>query len=192
MVSGPHLVCAHTGMLAYDPKAKDGFGSGVVVGNGKCVITAAHVVDAVSLSDIKVFENKVQNDMIVPTGNTISVARVTKHPYYKGTSEPHEGGSAFDMAVVELTTKMEANPWKVSQTRGKIHQNTTLYGWGTLTASPSKYPEQLRSGANKIVSTSDRGCKQWYEIVGAICMMNEDGTAVGLNCGGDLGGGGQL
>ncbi|KAK7747132.1 hypothetical protein SLS62_009187 [Diatrype stigma] len=164
------------------------FGSGVVVGNGKCVITAAHVVKGKTPGGLKVFKNKKEQNMIIRTDTSVTASSIHIHPLYTGTSDPEEHPSAYDFAVVELESTMDTSPWKVSLTRGG-YQDVTLYGWGSISMSPATFPAELRSAVNKnrdVDSWSQ--CKGWSNIVGAICIMNPSSSAQGLNCGGDSGG----
>ncbi|KAI2622177.1 trypsin-like cysteine/serine peptidase domain-containing protein [Hypomontagnella submonticulosa] len=173
---------------------QDNFGSGVVLGNGRCVITAAHVVQGKSPADLKVFRNREDEGTIVRTDTCVKGSSIHVHPLYMGTSNPEEDPSAYDFAVVEVDSTMNASPWKVSQSRGG-YQDINLYGWGSIPKSPATYPPDLRSAVNKNRALDYWSqCRRWKDIVGAICMMNQESSPPnnappeGLNCGGDSGG----
>lgn len=166
------------------------FGSGVVLGNGKCVITAAHVVSGSEARNLKIFKNKKEQGNIIRTENSVAGSSIHIHPMYDGTPDPNEDAPAYDFAVVELASAMDASPWKVSETRGGA-LDLTMYGWGSISdvISPTIYPDELRSAVNKNSATSSSECRQWYNIVGAICVTrSKPNSAEGLNCKGDSGG----
>jgi len=167
---------------------EDNFGSGVVLGNGKCVITAAHVVHGQQASNLKIYKNRVDGTKIVRTATSVEVSQINIHPMYRGTSDQFEDPSAYDFAVVELASVLDASPWKVSTSRGDYY-DATLYGWGSISRAPFQYPTDLRSAINKNrdINWWDQ-CSKWRNIVGAICIMNINNQPTGLNCGGDSGG----
>ncbi|XDG03927.1 hypothetical protein ABKA04_003542 [Annulohypoxylon sp. FPYF3050] len=122
------------GAVASDPNAigvvhlqsrynKDDRHTGVVLGNGKCLITAAH---AAHKNDI-VFKNKKGQNNISDTDDWVAISSVHKHPMWTGRNTIYHDPSAYDFAVVELESRMDASPWKISQNRGG-YQDITLYG----------------------------------------------------------------
>lgn len=163
------------------------FGSGVVLGNGKCVITAAHVVKNWEARNLKFFKNKQERGNIIRTENSVAGSSIHIHPMYDGTSDPNEEPSAYDFAVVELASAMDTSPWKVSETRGGA-LDLTMYGWGSISSAPATFPGELRSAVNKNSATSSSKCRQWSNIVGAICVTSSKSNSAGLNCQGDSGG----
>nr|ALO18961.1 trypsin-like serine protease [Epichloe festucae var. lolii] len=171
-------------------------GSGVVIGNGRCVITAAHVVKGLSERNLSVYKNKVEQGKITPTNDWVGASKINIPSQYQGTSNPQEEPSAYDFAVVELASAMATSPWKVSQTRGGA-LDLTMYGWGNISRNPpdpNMYPDELRSAVNKNSNIQGPECKDWKNFVGAICVMSSKPNSVGrpsaegLNCDGDSGG----
>lgn len=129
--------------------------------------------------------------MILRTNTSVGSIDIHIHPNYTGASDTTGDTSSYNIAVVELEPTMDSSPWKISQTKHGF-DNVTLYAWGHIgvpTTPPDTYPTELRSALD-VYRTIDQWsqCGGWKNASGGICIMNESGSAKGLNCDSDTGG----
>jgi len=170
------------------------YGSGIVLGNGKCMLTAAHVANGHEC-DMVIYKNQLSGsagaETVTYTDQFVGATYVDAHPRWKNCDDPTrpENYCAFDLAVVQLNEFLSASPWNVSLTRGGYTDQIRLFGWGQTSnwTVPKEYPIALQMGEINNTNLENDNCTPWRSGDGAICLTSDEASE-GLNCGGDSGG----